>query len=92
MLKPMVVEEPETVAVATGVPLASKVSWVMLEGFPLPETDTVTLFIVTLEEPLLLVKSTCCTGMLLAPGSCVEEAGGLLPWLTVTVTGVRVAV
>ena len=50
--------DPETVAVATGVPLASKVRLVILAGFPVPVTETVKLVRVT-AELLGLVNCTC---------------------------------
>ena len=84
---------PLKLVVLTGVPLAHKVTLVILAGFPLPETDRTSCVMLTV-DPLGFINTTCCTGTLLSPASWLELPGGLPPWAadTVTAVGVKVGV
>ena len=74
-----------------GVPFWSKVTLVMSVGFPVPDTVKVREVRVTV-LPLGFVKTTCCTGTLVAPESWFELPGGLVPCEADTVTAVGVLV
>jgi hypothetical protein len=89
MLKVAVVPEKETVPM--GVPLADKVTLVMLAGFPVPFTVKVRDVVVT-AALLGLLKTACWTATPVAPESWLEFPGGLEPWEAATVTTVGVEV
>lgn len=59
-LKVKVAVEPVKAMVVTGLPLARRVTLVMSEGFPVPDTESVSPVTVTAEVEGL-VKTTCCT-------------------------------
>ena len=89
VLNPNTAVVPEKVVEVIAVPLAYRVTWVMLTGFPEPETVRVKPVMLTVEE-LGLVITTCWTVTPAVPGTTVALGGGLVPCVAATVTTVGV--
>lgn len=90
-MRGILVLAPEKEPEATGDPLLVKLTFVTKEVFPVPVSANVRLVMVA-GTALVLVKTTCWTATLEAPGSWPEFPGGLGPWVACTTNWVGVEV